>query len=287
MNKIALFLLVYVPLAMFSQSNTEKIRGNKIIELKTQTVEEFSSIEVSDAFEVNLILKTKPTVSVDADSNLHEHILIKVVDGKLKISANKIFTRYKRLLIEVGINNKLTDIYVKGKSRIIAKNTLASERLNVEAYENGKVDLSYKAGNASFFAKNKAEISVNGESDILAININDSAEITTTSICKSFSASQNLKSKLVISGKAENSILQISGDSFFNGAHFTSGITTLQVSGEADVYTNTTDKLSLEVTGKTNTYLLGNPLVDLKVFKDEATIHKTDKAPSTLKSFLK
>jgi|GEM_PF-1997449 len=286
-KKIALFLSVCLPILMIGQSNPKKIKGNKIIELKTQNVDAFNSIEVGNFFEVELVLKGSTTVSVDADSNLHEHIFIKVIDGKLKITTDKTFTRYKRLFVEVGVNSKLTDVFVKGKATLTAKNTLTPERLNIEVYENGKATLNYKVANASFFAKNKGEITVSGESDILAINVNDNAEIEANSICKSFSASQNLKSELTLNGKAENSILQIADNSFFNGANLVSGTTVLSASGDADVYINTTDKLSLEVTGKTNTYLLGNPLIDLKVFKDEATIYKTNKAPSTLKTFLK
>jgi len=286
-KNIAILLLVLFPLVAFGQAKLEKIKGNKIIELKTQKVEGFNSLEVGDSFEVLLVLKSSPTVSIDADSNLHEHISVKVVDQKLIISADKTFTRFKRLFAEIGVNSKLTDIYVKGKVSLTSKNTLIPEKLNVETYESGKVNLEYKTANASFFAKNRSKIVANGETDILSVSANDSAEVEANAICKNFSASQNVRSELVLTGKAENSIFQIADNSFLNSANFVSRTTTLSTSGEAKSYVNIADKLTLEATGKTNTYILGNSLINLKVLKEEATIHKTNKAPSTLRSFLK
>jgi len=253
-KRIVLLLLISLPIGVFGQAKAEKIKGNKIVELKTQKIEEFTSIEVGNLFEVDLVLKATPSISVDADSNLHEYISITVQDGKLSIKATKTFIRYKRLFVEIGVNSKLTDIYVRGKAKLSTKNTLTPEKLNVETLENGKVNLDYKSTNASFFAKGKSKIKASGEADIISI---------------------------------ENSIFQIIDDSFLNSAGFVSGTTVLTSGGDADSYINTADKLTLEATGKSNTYILGNPLINLKVFKEEATIYKTNKAPRTLKSLLK
>lgn len=288
-KRITLLLLLCMPLITFSQSSGEKkIKGNKIIELKTQKIKEFTSIEVNNSFEVTLVSKSSPSVTVDADSNLHEHISINVIGDKLIISTDKVFTKYKRLLIEVGVmSDQLTDIIVKGKSELKVRNTLSSEKLNVEAYGGAKINLKYKTENASFFAKDKSEIELNGESDILSINVHDTAEIKADVICENFSASQNVKSKLTIEGRTANSILQISDTSYMNSAKFISGITVLSSTEKAESYVNVADKLTLQASGKTTTFILGEPLIDLKTFKDEATIRKTNKAPGALKKLLK
>jgi len=288
-KRITLLLLLCMPLITFSQSSGEKkIKGNKIIELKTQKIKEFTSIEVNNSFEVTLVSKSSPSVTVDADSNLHEHISINVIGDKLIISTDKVFAKYKRLLIEVGVmSDQLTDIIVKGKSELKVRNTLSSEKLNVEAYGGAKINLKYKTENASFFAKDKSEIELNGESDILSINVHDTAEIKADVICENFSASQNVKSKLTIEGRTANSILQISDTSYMNSAKFISGITVLSSTEKAESYVNVADKLTLQASGKTTTFILGEPLIDLKTFKDEATIRKTNKAPGALKKLLK
>jgi len=286
-KNIALFLLVFFPVFVSAQTISGKVKGNKIVELKTQKVAEFNSIEVGNSFEVVLVLKPTPSVSVDADSNLHKHISVKVTDGKLIIGSDKVFTRYKRLFVEVGINSKLTDIFVKNKASLTTKNILIPERLTIETYDTSKANLKLKTANASFFAKGKSKITASGESEVLSISVNDNSSVEANVICKNFSASQNLRSELVLSGKTESSIFQITEDSFFNGANFVSGTAILSISGNADGYLSVADKITLEATGKANMYILGNSLVDLKVFKDEATLHKTNKAPSTIKSFLK
>lgn len=287
MKKITL-LLVFIPLLAFAQLSSEKkIKGNKIVELKTHKIEEFTSIEINNSFEVTLVIKSSPTVTIDADSNLHEHISIDVVDGKLTISTDKVFPRYKRLFIEVGANEKLSHIRAKGKSELIVKNVLAPEKLNVEAYENAKIELKYNTEDASFFAKDKSELKINGTGEILNINLQDSGEIKADVSCTNFSASQNIKSKLKIKGKANQSIIQISDDSYLDSADFVSKITVLSASGDSESFINVADKLTLQASGKTTTNLLGEPIIDLKTFKEEATLHKTNKAPGTLKKLLK
>ncbi len=283
-KKIIIFLLGLVPLVALSQSKQEKIKGNKIVELKTMQLEAFTSIEVENDFNVELVLKESPSILIDGDSNLHEHIDIIVHNGKLRISTNKAFTRYKRLFLEVGVSEKLSSVIVKGKSKLTTKNTIISDKLNVETYDSGQVKLNFKAENASFFAKNKSEIKATGESNILSVNVNDSAEVEMEVTCDNFSASENLKSELAIKGSATNSIYQITDNSFLNAAEFITGTVSLTVNGSSEAYVHATDKLVLEAAGKTTTNLLGNPLINLKVFKDEASFHKTNKAPSGLKS---
>ncbi len=287
MKKIILVLSILIPLLVLGQEKKEKIKGSKLPELKTQVVEEFTSLEVGDLFEVELVLKSTPTVSIDADSNFHQYISVKVTDGKLEINATKQFSRYKRLFVEIGVNSKLTNIFVKGKAELTSKDKLLSEKINVESFENSKVALNFEAKNATFFAKNKSEIEANGNSDVLSLNVTDAADMKINATTNNMSVLQNSKSKLVLSGKAANSIFQITGDSFLNSAELVSGITTFSASEDADSYINVADKLTLDVTGKTNTYILGNSLISIQSFKETASIHKTNKAPSTLKSFLK
>lgn len=287
MKKITL-LLAFIPfLALAQLSSEKKIKGNKIVELKTHKVEEFTSIEINNFFEVTLVIKSSPTVTVDADSNLHEHISIDVVEGKLTISTTKVFTRYKRLFIEIGANEKLSSIRVKGKSELIVKNVLTPEKLEVETYESAKIEMRYNAENASFFAKDKSELKINGTGGILNINLQDNAEIKADISCENFSALQHIKSKLKIKGKAAQSILQMSDDSYLDGADFVSKTMMLATSGDSESFINVADKLTLQASGKTTTNLLGEPIIELKTFKEEATLHKTNKAPSTLKKLLK
>ncbi len=287
MKKIALLLATLIPLIAVSQSNSQKIKGSKVIDLKTSEVEAFTSIEIENAFEVELVLKSTHSIIIDADDNLHEHIDVNVLNGKLRISTDKNFVRYKRLLIEIGVDKNLTNIIAKGKSKISTKDKLFAEKLNIETYGSASVKVKYQSENISFFAKEKSKIDAVGEAKIVSVNVNDSAEIEIESVCENLSASQNLKSEFTLEGKASSAIFQITDTSFLNAAEFETGTVNLSISGASDAYVNTTDKFVLEAIGKTNTHLLGNPLINVKTFKDEATLQKTNKAPSAFKTLLK
>ena len=97
---------------------------------------------------------------------------------------------------------------------------------------------------------------------------------------------QNSKSKLILKGNSENSIFQVKDDSFLNAADLASLVLMFSGSEKADSYLNVADKVTLDLNGESTTHILGNPLIDLKVFKGESSIQKTDKGPSNLKNFL-
>lgn len=284
LKKSLLFLSLIISVLAFGQ---EKVKGNKIVKLKTQAVEDFTSLEIGDLFEVELVVKSTPTVSIDADSNLHQFIEVKVVDGKLEINATKKFSRYKRLFVEIGINNKLINVFAKGKAVITSNDKLLSDKVNIECFENSKVSLNVNSKDVTFFAKDKSELKVNVAAEVLSLNVVDSAEMTISAEANNCSVLQGDKSELVLDGKADTSVFQVSGSVFLNSAGFVSGTTTFNAKENADSYINVSDKLTLDVTGKSNTYVLGSSLIAIQAFKETATIHKTDKAPSTLKSLLK
>lgn len=286
MKKIVVLFLFAIPLLSLAQEKKEKLKGSKIVELKSYEVSDFTSIEVGDFFEVQLVEKSKPSLSIDADNNFHNYIDAKVINGKLEITTTKHFQRYKRLLIEIGVNSKLSSIFVKGKAKVFNTSKIEFEDLNIESFENSKIDISFSAKKTSFYAKDKSEIKLKGQSDSLFINTTDSADMSIDVKTKNTSVLQALKSKLVLTGSSDNSIIQISGDGFLNASDFVSLILMLTAIENADSYINVADKVTLDVKGKSETHILGTPLVNLKSFKDSASIYKTDKAPSTLKSFL-
>ena len=281
-----LLVAFMLPFLILAQDKKEKVKGSKVVELKSQAVEEFTSIEIGDFFEVELVEKSTPSVSIDADDNFHQFISVKVIDGKLEITTTKHFYRYKRLLVEIGVSPKLSNLFVKGKAKLFTKNKISFESLNIESFENSEVDINFLAQKASFYAKDKSEIKSQNESDSVSVNITDSADMILNIKSKNSSVLQNSKSKLILSGKSDNSVFQVKDSSFLNASDLKSLMLTFSGSENADSYINVADKVTLNLSGKSQTYVLGNPLIEVKSFKGAASLHKTDKAPSTLKSFL-
>lgn len=286
MKKALLLITFLLPFVILAQEKKEKVKGSKIVELKSQMVEAFTSIEVGDFFEVELVEKSTPSISIDADNNFHQFINVKVVEGKLEITTTKHFYRYKRLLVEIGVTPKLANLFVKGKAKLFTKSRIAFENLNVESLQNAEVDINFLAEKASFYAKDKSEIKSQGQFDSVSVNLTGSADMILDIKTKSCSVLQNSKSKLILKGNSENSIFQVKDDSFLNAADLASLVLMFSGSEKADSYINVADKVTLDLNGESTTHILGNPLIDLKVFKGGSSIHKTDKAPSNLKNFL-
>jgi len=83
MKKALLLITFLLPFVILAQEKKEKVKGSKIVELKSQMVEAFTSIEVGDFFEVELVEKSTPSISIDADNNFHQFINVKVLKVSL------------------------------------------------------------------------------------------------------------------------------------------------------------------------------------------------------------
>lgn len=286
--KLRLLLYIFLlPLTILAQGKKEKLKGTKIVELKNYPVESFSSLEIGDEFEVELLEKSLPSVSIDTDNNFHEFINVKVFNGKLEITTTKQFQKYKKLVVEIGVSDSLTNIFVKGKASITSKNKLNFRKLNIEAMEDSEVHLSVFTNNLDLYTKDKASLEIEGQAKSLAVNITDDSVMKVNFSAENTIVLQNSKSKLILAGKSDNSIVELKGDSYLDGSEYTSYKLEYSATDDAEAYINAADKVTLQVSGKTETYILNNPIIDLKSFKDGATIRKTDKSPSSLKSFLK
>lgn len=286
--KLRLLLAVFfLPLTILAQGKKEKLKGTKIVELKNYPVESFTSLEIGDEFEVELLEKSAPSVSIDTDNNFHEFINVKVFNGKLEITTTKQFQKYKKLLVEIGVSDSLTNIFTKGKATITSKNKLNFRKLNIEAIEDSEVNLSVAVDKLDLYTKDKASLEIEGQSKSLSVNITDGSQMKMNLSTETTIVMQNSKSKLILAGRSENSIVELKGDCYLDASEFTSNKLEYSATDDTEAYVNVADKLTLQVSGKSETYVLNNPILDLKSFKDGAIIRKTDKSPSSLKSFLK
>src|SRR5690606_35942323 len=106
MNKFILaFVLLLTPMVYVAAQSDEKVKGDRNVTIKQTYIDPFNKIVVGEDFTVEIIYNSKPSVEVEADSNLHELINFDVVDGILTFATTKKITSSKRMNIKVNYSD--------------------------------------------------------------------------------------------------------------------------------------------------------------------------------------
>lgn len=106
LTKIVLVLLTAI---FFSSCNIQidgfkSIDGSNNVTTEIRNISEpFNAIDAATGLEVEVIQQDKTEVTVIADDNLHQHILIEVVNGVLEIKSDRSIRKEKSKKIVVGL----------------------------------------------------------------------------------------------------------------------------------------------------------------------------------------
>lgn len=287
MKKIVLVAALGCSLIGFSQQ--EKIKGNKeLVEKRISLPNDYHTIDVDGDFEVTLRKQSSLSATIETDSNLLPYIDIAVVDSVLTITTTKLITRAKELKVEVGYSSSLANILVKNNVEISVDQAIKGKKMLIEAKDNTEVKIDSDAISTEILLKGKAEISGISSSKNISIDQSGSSKTELTLInTEVTNVTLHEKSESQLTGNTSKSIFLIDNDAYLNAIKLESGTINISSTDDADAYVKCIDKAVLQLSGKSNTYIMGNPLVQLTRFEDESSIHKTKKEPSSLGRLLK
>lgn len=135
--KTRYFLLLAVLIVTLGGCRFWGVRGSGDIETEERTVEEFTGISASGAFEIYIVAGKETGLSVTADDNLLKYIVTKVRNGKLILETKRNLNSRKEIIIRIttpdldlveasgacdifveGINNAHFEVDMSGASDI-------------------------------------------------------------------------------------------------------------------------------------------------------------------------
>jgi len=203
----------------------ETIKGNGNVVERQYELDDFSKVDVSGVFEVELI-KGKPELEVIIDENLHEHVSYRVEGGRLIIDTDDKFLDAEESILRIHYND-LSVLELSGASQVHAPQTIKSDRLMVEISGASELDLDVHVKNLDL------ELSGGGE--------------------------------LVLSGKTGTMDIDVSGAATIKALALKAGVVEIEVTGAGEVETWVTDRLKVDITGAAEVNYLGQPDVEQKI----------------------
>ena len=278
-NYFISIVLFFSLINIYSQS-VDKIKGNKIVETKIINIENFKLLEVGEEFDVILFEQATPKVLIEADSNLHDFIVIDVDAEKLTVRTSKTITKSKKLSLEIGYTGDLSQIIVNGKVTMRGNSTLVTERTELIVNDNAQVNLNFKSSRVEIKGSDKSKINSTIEAESVAITGNNSSDLFINMNTESLNISLAEDSELKISGITAKANLFLQDNSHFSGGELDTGIGVLSTKNKSKSYIKVTDKLSLTASETSETYLIGNPIIEITAFNDFPKLEKVKKVPS-------
>ena len=235
--------------------------GNVITEKKDFT--NFSSVDISSAFEVDITQSSTYSVIISADEDLFDYIEVTQVGSKLTIllSPRHIFTDFtlgNRVLKAEITMASLHGLELSGASKGTVTGFRSASPLRLDV--SGATTLKL-----SNIVSGDTDIDISGASKLSGNLTAGDADFTISGA-----------SSMDLSGVATNMEIEVSGASKVDLEKFRVGNVDVTLSGasEATVYVN--EVLDVEVSGASRLYFVGNPTLGKTEISGASTIKHKD-----------
>ena len=275
LNRLIYILFLTFGIVHFSIAQSkEKIKGNRNVTIKQTYIDDFNALIIKNNFDVKIAYNSKASVEIEADDNLHEIIDVSVNAGVLSITTNRRITSKKKLIITINYSNGLQEVelYDNAELRSLTSMELGDFKLKTE--NNSRAYLNIKANTFGFTASNKSKSRLNVVADSTSFIMSDNSKLDALVSGKitSFDLYQNADAS--IEGDAESATFRFDNSVNFTGKNYAIKNADVLIESNSDATLNILTSLKLNASGNSETYIYGEPKIDLELFADTAKLQK-------------
>lgn len=159
--------------------NNKRLKGNGEVITKTFTTEDYDEVSGRSSFDIILVSGTEGKISVEAESNIMEHIEIEVKNGNLKIGMEdgyNISTR-KGIVVTVPVE-RISGLSMAGSGDILSKLKLKSKNMDISVAGSGDISTEVESENLEISIAGSGDVKVNGRTENLEANVAGSGDIS-------------------------------------------------------------------------------------------------------------
>ncbi|WP_256259811.1 GIN domain-containing protein [Winogradskyella luteola] len=272
--KKLLLILVAIMVAAPTIIAQEKIKGDRNVTMKQTYIDDFETIVVDGSFSIEVVYNSKPSVSVEADDNLHEVIQFDVVDGVLMFVETMRITSKKKLNITVNYGDALKHIETKGDGEIRSLTSMELGDATLTTSDNSRAYLNIRAKNFVYKSSGKSKTRLNLTADSTKVELSDNSKLDALVNSKVADFDLYLRSDAVIEGKANNSVIRLDSSTNFNSPKFDVNTVDAILEDNSDLTIASTESITIAASGDSEIYLYGSPAITITKFEDTAKLQK-------------
>lgn len=288
MHSINTFLLKYSFVSFFffivlqfsfAQS---KIVGNRDVKIEQTNISDFHTLSIGNELDVVLVKSMIPSVTVEADSNLHAAIQFQVNDSILNFQINKTVKRAKEFKVIVRYTEPLKFISLSGNVDVITENDLQISELNLLLKDNAKINASIVTdtfnleNNIDSTFKLSTNCVLKVQSKIVNLSLNERSNNSIDINTESLQITTRNYAKLDIEGFSYNLEANFSEKSSVDASKLLTNVAKLKLSEKAQASIQASDTININASGSSVLDLYGEPVITIDKFSDTAEIHKKE-----------
>lgn len=272
-------LFMVAAVSSFAQS---KIKGDREVRTKQTSVSEFNTLDIGNEFEVVLIKAPSPSVTMEADSNLHNVVNFQVNDSVLNFQVTKNITRSKKFKVVIRYTESLKSIILNGDVDVENENTIELPELNLTLNDDAKIEAEIVTDQFLFQNNNDSSLKLftncilKVESKSATIDIRENSNNIVDINTENLKITSSDSAELNIEGFAYNLDLSSTNSSSVKGENLLTNVTKLVTSEKADVEINVTETVNIDASGSSTIELYGEPKIVIDNLTNEATLFKKE-----------
>jgi hypothetical protein len=273
MKKILLILVLTLLFAPVVTAQ-EKIKGDRNVTIKQTYIDDFETIIIDGDFSIEIVYNSKPSVSIEADDNLHDIIEFAVVDGILTFAETTRIGSKKKLSITVNYGDALKNIETKGNGEIRSLTSMELGDSTLTTSDDSRAYLNIKAKNFVYKSFGKSKTRLNLTADSTRVELSDNSKLDALINSKTANFDLYLRSDAVIEGSANDSVIRLDNSTNFNGSQFDVKKVEVSLEDTSDLTISATESISITASGDSEIYLFGSPVITITKFEDTAKLQK-------------
>jgi len=272
---VATIAVISIVFTTTAQSR-EKVKGNRNVTVQQTYVDDFESLVIKNNFEVSIAFNSKPSVEIEADSNLHEFIDVAVVNGVLSISTDYRIASKKKLEITVYYGTLLHTIELYDDAELRSLTSMELDNAYIKTAGNSRAYLNVKSSQFDFTATDKSKSRLNIVSDSTSVILSDNSKLEALLTSKASKFDIYQRADASIEGDTETATFRIDNSGKFYGKNFVVKDAQLLIESSSDATLFIENALDLEASGSSETYIYGDPKINLNTFSGTAKLQKKD-----------
>ena len=149
MKTIRLYITLTFLGVIISSCSEDTVRVNDLVTYKDIYLTDYSSVKIANGFTAYITFSnTEESIKIEANENLHKHIIATKKNNKLVIRLKNSFKIKGKKTLKVHITTKsIKNFNVIADSQIYLKNTLIEDHVKIkitaDSYFYGKMDVDY------------------------------------------------------------------------------------------------------------------------------------------------
>ena len=278
MTKYCCFFLMLLGSSLWSYGQSdEKIKGNREVTIRETYIDPFHTIVVGEEFEVELIYNSKPSVHIEADDNLHEHIYFEVKDSILSFNTEKDIRSRKKMAIKVNYGDGFAHIETLGDGEVRSLTSLELENATLKTSGGSKAYLNIKAKNFEFMSSGSSKIKLNLTAEFANINFSDNTKVDALINVTDLKVDMYQRASADIEGATKKLELRLDNDAKFDGKNFTTNTCSLLAEFDSSATVEVIESITIDSNGSSEVYLYGEPKITLNTFTGTSKLQKKER----------